>query len=322
MKAARLFGVRDLRVVDTEKPSSDHHSAVVKVASCVLCGSDVHQWDGRHPPSAYPSDFGHETAGMVVEVGSEVRGLSVSDRVTWYLAHGSLAEYFAFAPHEMAVGKLAAHITWEEGATIQLLCAVMRGVVNGKPGPGKRALVLGCGAVGLSVLQCARAMGMDEVIAADLIPFRRSLACQLGASYTVDPSVEGWYNTLSRAGERFHIVYDCMDEDRSPGGDTLDLALRLMDDRGRCVIVGISSRPRTIHTHTILYRGLKIIGAHHQEMARVRELMAMACQWVADGTVSVKPYVTHRFPLAEAQKAVETAAAQADGVLKVAVNLE
>jgi len=50
--------------------------------------------------------------------------------------------------------------------------------------------------------------------------------------------------------------------------------------------------------------------------------MAMACQWVADGTIRVKPYVTHRFPLEEAQKAVETAASQADGVLKVAVDLE
>ena len=322
MKAAQLFGVRDLRIIDTEKPSPDHHSVVVKVACCVLCGSDVHQWDGRHPPSTYPAGFGHETAGTVVEVGSEVRGLSVGDRVTWYLSHGSLAEYFAFAPPEMAVGKLAGHITWEEGATIQLLCAVLRGVVNGKPGPGKRALVLGCGAVGLSVVQCARAMGVGEVVAADLIPFRRDLARRLGASYSADPGDEGWYNTLWRAGERFHIVYDCMDEDRSPGGDTLDLALRLMHDRGRCVIVGISSEPRTIHTHTILSHGLKIIGAHHREMARVRELMAMACQWVADGTIRVKPYVTHRFPLEEAQKAVETAASQADGVLKVAVDLE
>ncbi len=322
MRAARLFGLRDLRAIDTEKPSLEPQSAIVKVASCVLCGSDVHQWDGRHAPASFPVGFGHETSGTVVEVGSAVSGLAVGDRITWYLAHGSLAEYFGFRPAEMAIAKLADHVSWEEGAILQLLCAVVRGVANGKPGPGKRALVLGCGAVGLSAMQCALAMGAEEVAAADLIPFRRQLACQLGACYTVDPGEDGWQRTLLQSGERFDIVYDCMDDDRSPHGDTLDLALPLLHFRGRCVIVGISARPRTLHTSVILHHGLRLIGAHHKNMARVRELMAMVCQWVADGTVLVQPYVTHRFSLDEAQAAVAMAASQADGVLKVAINLE
>jgi L-iditol 2-dehydrogenase len=258
----------------------------------------------------------------VVEVGDEVTSLAVGDRVSWYLAHGSLAEFFAFRPSEMAVAKLPAHLTWEEGATLQLLCAVLRGVANGKPRPGKRALVLGCGAVGLSVLQGALAMGVDEAAAADLIAFRRDLACRLGACYTVDPGDAGWYHTLARAGERFDLVFDCMDEDRSPQGDTLDLALRLLRFRGRAVIVGLSSVPRRLDTSVLVGNGLRLIGAHHRDLARARELMALGCQWVADGALRVQPYVTHRFGLEEAQEALETAASQAEGVLKVAINLE
>ena len=79
----------------------------------------------------------------MTDIGPEVHGLRVGDRVTWYLQHGSLCEYFAIRPSELAVGKLAAHLSWEEGANLQLACAVLRGVDNAEPSPGERALLLG-----------------------------------------------------------------------------------------------------------------------------------------------------------------------------------
>jgi L-iditol 2-dehydrogenase len=321
MRAARLFGPRDLRVIDTEKPLSEPDSVIVEVACCVLCGSDVFQWDGRIPPASYPAGFGHESAGTIVEVGSEVRGLAVGDRVTWYVVHGSLQEYFAFRPEDMAVGKVAPHLTCEEGANVQLVCAVLRGVANGEPAPGKRALVLGCGAVGLSALQGALAMGCDEIVAADLIPFRRDMACRLGASYLVDPGEDGWFQALSKAGERFDIIYDCMDEDRSPNGDTLDLALHLLKPRSPYVALSLSAIPRRLRLATIVNTGMRIVGAHHSDVFQAREFMALACQWVGDGTIDVSSYVTHRFPLERCQEAVEAASSHADGVLKVAVGI-
>ncbi|MBM3498514.1 MAG: zinc-binding dehydrogenase [Armatimonadetes bacterium] len=317
MKAIWLYGPRDARLVATEKPSRKPDEALIRVESCVLCGSDVHQWDGRRFHGPYPHDFGHETAGTVVDVGPAVRGLAVGDRVTWYLQHGSLAEYFAIRPAELAVGKLADHLSWEEGANLQLLCAVLRGVANGEPGPGRRALVLGCGAVGLSALQGALAMGAEEVVAADLIPFRRERALSLGASATVDPGRPGWH---AGAGE-FDLLYDCVDEDRSPQGDTLDLALGLVKPLGCCVVIGLSSELRRIDTSRIVNRGLRLIGAHHANMARCREIMALCCQWVADGTIRVADYVTHRFPIEETQQALELAASQAPGVLKVGIQV-
>jgi len=317
MKAIWLYGPRDARLVDTEKPLRNAGEALIRVECCVLCGSDVHQWDGRRFSGPYPYDFGHETAGTVVEIGPEVRGLSVGDRVTWYLKHGSLAQFCAIRPADLAVGKLADHLSWEEGANLQLLCAVLRGVANGEPGPGKRALVLGCGAVGLSAMQGALAMGVEEVVAADLIPFRREFALRLGASSVTDSGQPGWH---AQVGE-FDIVYDCVDEDRSPNADTLDLALGLVKPLGCCVIIGLSSELRRIDTSRIVNRGIRIIGAHHEDMARCREIMAMCCQWVADGAIRVADYVTHRFPIEETQQALELAASQAPGVLKVGIGV-
>jgi len=317
MKAIWLYGPRDARAVDIDKPSIGPDQALIQVESCVLCGSDVHQWDGRRPGGSYPLALGHETAGRVVEVGPEVRGLAVGDRVTWYLQHGSLAEFLAIRPADLAVGKLAEHLSWEEGANLQLLCAVLRGVANGEPGPGQRALVLGCGAVGLSAMQGALAMGVDEVVAADLIPFRRDLALSLGASSAINPGQAGWHTQL---GE-FDILYDCVDEDRSPNGDTLDRALGIVKYLGCCVIIGLSSALRGNDTSRIVYRGLRVVGAHHTSMARCREIMAMCCQWVADGTIRVADYVTHRFPLEQTQQALEMAASQASGVLKVGIEV-
>ena len=57
MRAILLHGPRDVRLVDTEKPVKNPHSAIVKVEACVLCGSDVHIWDGRHGPASYPHPF-------------------------------------------------------------------------------------------------------------------------------------------------------------------------------------------------------------------------------------------------------------------------
>jgi len=318
MKAIWLFGPSDARLVDTEKPQIDSDSVMVKVESCVLCGSDVHIWDGRHAPAAYPSPFGHETAGTVVEVGESVTGLVVGDRISWWLTHGTLCEYYVLRPSEMAIGKLTAHVTWEEGANIQLLAAVVRGVANSDPAPGQRALVLGCGAVGLSVMQLALAMGVDEVVAAELIPFRREMALKLGASAVVDSGQPGWDADLGP----FDIVYDCMDEDHAPERDTLNTALGTLKEQGSCVIIGISSHAKQVDTSRIVLNGLTIVGAHNHTIAEVRRLMAMCCQWVADGTIKVSDYVTHRFPIEETQKAVETAASQADGILKVAITLD
>ena len=79
---------RDIAVA--EKPQIDSDSVMVKVESCVLCGSDVHIWDGRHAPPAYPSTFGHETAGTIVEVGENVTNLAVGDRISWWLGQKSI----------------------------------------------------------------------------------------------------------------------------------------------------------------------------------------------------------------------------------------
>lgn len=317
MKAIWLFGPRDARLMDVEEPAIGPDEAAINVISCVLCGSDVHQWDGRRFFGTYPHPFGHETAGEVVEVGCNVRSLSVGDRVTWFLKHGSLCERFVVRPGELAIGKVASHLSWEEAASTQLVCAVLRGVANAKVEPGEKVLVLGCGAVGLTAIQGALAMGAHEVIAADLIPFRRHMALALGASAVIDPGQQRWHRDL----ESFNVLFDCVDEDRSPSGDTLNIALGLVKPLGRCVIIGLSSRLRSIDTSRIVDQGITIIGAHHRDLAQARQIMALSCQWVADGTIRVRDYVTHRFPIERTQEALELAASHADGVLKVAITV-
>jgi L-iditol 2-dehydrogenase len=158
---------------------------------------------------------------------------------------------------------------------------------------------------------------VDEVVAGDLIPFRREFALRLGASHGIDPGQEGWHAQL----DPFDMVLDCVDEDRSPRGDTLDLALGLVKPLGCCVVIGLSSRPRRLDTSRIVNRGIRVIGAHHANLARAREIMALSCQWVADGTIRVANYVTHRFPIEETQQALELAASQAEGVLKVGITV-
>src|SRR2546429_2772328 len=83
MKALLLSKYRHLELADLPVPEPGPNEVLIRVAACGICGSDVHGYDGTSGRRIPPIVMGHEAAGIVAAVGSEVSGFAVGDRVTF-----------------------------------------------------------------------------------------------------------------------------------------------------------------------------------------------------------------------------------------------
>src|ERR1700753_765142 len=83
MQALLLKQYRELELTDAERPTVGPNDVLVQVAACGICGSDVHGYDGSSGRRIPPIVMGHEAAGVVAAVGSDVTSLALGDRVTF-----------------------------------------------------------------------------------------------------------------------------------------------------------------------------------------------------------------------------------------------
>ena len=221
----------ELRIEDVEIAAPRPDEVLVRVAACGLCHSDVHVLDG-HLPAALPAVIGHECAGIVEAVGSEVTNVGVGDHVvtctsqfcgscprcrdgeTWLCARrraigrgagdpplswsnqplyplgslGGLAEQMLV--HRNAVVAVPKEVPLDRAALLG--CAVLTGVgsvINGaRVRVGETVAVIGCGGVGLNVVQGARLAGAERIFAVDTEPAKLELARRFGATDVVDAS--------------------------------------------------------------------------------------------------------------------------------------
>ena len=216
MRAAQLYGVRNLRVEDVAAPSIRAPDEVLlRIRACGICPSDLRTYmgtgklKGQLPHSMIP---GHEWAGEVVEVGAEVKGFKLGDRVvpSWRVdcghcffcgqglfnycedpAHarvrGGFCEY-GVAPAS-SLRNVSDNVSFEEATFAEPLACCINGISRSRVRLGDDVLVLGAGPIGLLHLQLALLLGA-RVIVSEPVAVRRDMASQLGAHDLIDPSVE------------------------------------------------------------------------------------------------------------------------------------
>lgn len=220
----------EIETVTLDDPAPDE--VRISVVGSGLCHTDLHFFDG-HLTLPPPVVGGHEVAGVIVEVGSEVQGVRVGDHVinsssthcdscyrcgrgqTWLcdrklhpgrrtaaepkLRSGNtpiagVAGMNGFAEqilsHHSAVVAIDPDMPLDRAALIG--CAVMTGVgavINAaRVRPGETCVVIGCGGIGLNVVQGARLSGAGRIIAVDMQPSKLELAAKFGATDTVNPA--------------------------------------------------------------------------------------------------------------------------------------
>lgn len=215
MNALLLSEYKHLSVTTLPVPEPAPTDVLVQVAACGICGSDVHGFDGTSGRRIPPIVMGHEAAGVVAAVGSEVSQFAVGDRVTFdstvycgvcafcrkgeinlcddrqvvgvscgdYSRAGAFAEYVAVP--ERIVYKLPDTLGFAEAAMLEAVSVALHAVAVSKLEGGETALVIGAGMIGLLTLQAARAAGCSRVFVADIDATRLKAAAELGADKTL-----------------------------------------------------------------------------------------------------------------------------------------
>ena len=211
MLVAVYYNNHDVRIQELPKPEIGDDEVLVKVMASGICGSDVTEW--YRVPKA-PKILGHEATGVIEQVGSEVAGWKVGDRV--FVSHhvpcgkcryclrgnhtacetlhttnyfpGGFAQYIR-VPRinvESGVYKLPVGMSFEAGTFIEPLACVVRGQRLAGIQPDDVVLVIGSGVSGILHVQLAKRNGVKRVVVADINGYRLGLAEKFGADFTVD----------------------------------------------------------------------------------------------------------------------------------------
>lgn len=327
MKAALFYGSdRPVGVVEVPTPEPGPGEVRVRVAGCGVCHTDLHYLDHGTPTFKEPPIIlGHEISGTIDGLGDGVDELTEGDPVllaavtscgrcgacrigreniceqgTMFGNHrdGGYAEY-VIAPAKDTY-RLPEEIPLVDGSIIaDAVTTPYHAVVHrGRVQPSDWVVVIGCGGVGLNVVQVARAMG-GRVIAVDLVAEKLAWAERLGATHTIDSSTvervdkEVRKVTGGGADVAFEVVGRAV---------TQELALGCLRTGGRLVLVGYSPETMSLNAGRVMFRELEVVGSlgcRPIDYPRVIEL-------VREGRIRLDGLVTHRFPLDDIEEAFDT----------------
>jgi 2-desacetyl-2-hydroxyethyl bacteriochlorophyllide A dehydrogenase len=271
--------------------------------------------------------LGHEFSGDVAEVGGDVGGLQVGDRVTG-ISLGANAEYLKIpAPMAQALLPLPPEVGYEEAATNEPLANSVHAVGLASPVDGETAVVIGAGIIGLGIVQVLKTVASTRIIVVDLSDTRLAMARRLGADAVINAASEDPYQkALEITGSTpvsfspgpaagVDIVFDCAGVSREHAGPTtLEQALMMVKENGRVVLVAVSERPFELDFNLIMRKGVRLFGSwawSFEEFAQALELMG-------SGKVNRRQLITHEFPLDRAGEAYETQL-KADKAIKVLI---
>lgn len=322
MKAAVLRGLRELVVVDdAPMPPIGPKDILLRSRACGICGTDVHIYDGEFFPT-YPLVQGHELAGEVAAVGSEVTTLAVGDKVmvdptvTCDDCHFCMTQRQNHCLNWNAVGvtrdggfgeyvRVPARncyrfdrVSFSEAAFTEPLACVVFGQDRARIDIGSEVLILGAGPIGQLQLQASRANGAASVTVVDTVESKLDMARRFGAANTViaDNAMDDKLRKIARYG--FDVVIDATGSPRA-----VQAALRHIAPGGRFLVFGVCSPDATIEIKPfdIYRRDLEIIGSF-----AIRRTYDRAFKLMEAGVVQVKELIAEAMPVEELARGLET----------------
>jgi (R,R)-butanediol dehydrogenase / meso-butanediol dehydrogenase / diacetyl reductase len=211
MKQIMLHGKDDWRLDDIPEPEPGPRDALVRVAACGICGTDVSYVHMGMTPG-HPIPLGHEMAGVVEWVGDEVASVGAGDRVVvcpkgdGESPMGTGGDQGGLTPllhvPEAANGRRLFRVPDDMALTTaalaEPLAVGMQAVNQSEAEPGERVAVFGCGPIGLMAIATLADRGVDDVVAIDLSPARLDLAKEMGAAHVLDPGEVDVWEELKR----------------------------------------------------------------------------------------------------------------------------
>ena len=211
MKQIMLHGANDWRLDDIPEPEPGPRDALVRIAACGICGTDTSYIHMGMTPGR-PIPLGHEMAGTVEWVGTEVDGMAVGDKVVVRPsdagqgpmgtggAQGGLTPllHVPEAADGTRLFKVPEGISLTTAALTEPAAVGMQSVNQSEAKPGDKVVVFGCGPIGLFALATLADRGVTDTVAVDLSPARLELATTVGAAHTLNPGTDDVWAELKR----------------------------------------------------------------------------------------------------------------------------
>ena len=333
MKAAVLEALDNLVLREVPTPDIDDDSALLKVESVAVCGSDLRIMHHGNPRVVTPAILGHEIAGTVVAAGRNVSRVAVGQRVAigadvpcgkcrWcrngfgnncsinyavgYQIPGGFAEYMKLDRlllEEGPVTPFSQALGFDRAALAEPLACAINGLELAGLSLGKTVAIIGLGPIGCMMIDLARRMGAVRVICAQ----RSRLRMEIAREYCADAYI---------ASEDEDVVARCLEETGGEGPDIVmttcgaveahEQAIAMVAHRGVVNLfggLGKDARPMSVLSNLIHYKECMVTGSH----GCVPRHHEMAVRLLESGAVRVDPLITHRFPLDSVNEAFATA---------------
>ena len=323
MKVARLHGVGDIRVADEDRPSPGAGESLVRVTAVGLCGSDLHWFtDGGIGDAqlTHPLVLGHEFAGVVEGGPDDGRRVAVDPArpcgacQQCLEGNRNLCPSVRFAGHGSNDGGLREFLAWPtallhpvpdslsdaDAAMLEPLGVALHAHDLGKPRVGGVVAVIGCGPIGLCLVQLARAAGARQVVAVEPLRHRREAAGVMGADVVLDADADNVHAALAAAtgGRGVDVAFEAAGNDAG-----VALAVAAARPGGRVILAGIPGQDSTTFPASVARRkGLTL-----KLSRRMKDTYPRATRLAEKGLVDLAPIVSHTFPLERADEAFRAA---------------
>lgn len=340
MKAALLYGVRDLRIETVDKPTVGVGEVLVRVKAATTCGTDLKIFQRGYVEGviALPTVFGHEWAGEVVEVSEELswpkKGMRVRagnsapclrcrmcqkgdynlcEDMMWLW--GAYAEYIKVPSRMVTVNmqEIPSHLTFEEAAITEPLACVLHGVEKANVKFGDTVAIIGAGPIGLLHLLVAKRMGTEKVVVSDLVEERLQVAQKLGAEIINAKQDDPIKKTKEfTEGYGADVVIEAIG---LPA--TWEQALKMVRKGGTVLEFG-GCPPGTeikVETELLHYGQVTVLGTFHATPLHFRKALNL----ISSRTIDVRPLITQKMSIEKIKDAFETLITSKKDI-KIAIN--
>ncbi|HEY6649250.1 MAG TPA: zinc-binding dehydrogenase [Mycobacterium sp.] len=322
MKVSVVTAPGETQVVDAPKPTVGPADVLVKIRACGICGTDtlfismggIPGHDGGMP-------IGHEPAGEVVEIGSDVVGIAVGDHVVVNpmaapngiigngAPSGALSEYLLLenAVRGTSLEVVPDHIPFEVAALNEPMAVARHGVNRCEPKPSDKVLIFGAGPIGLGATIAFKSLGVSHVVVADLIPARLEKALKVGADAVINSAEEDVAaRLLELHGEGASMFGGKADTDiyfdAAGAPVVVETALAAAKTGARLGVVAVHKQPVSVDFLNLMSNEITIVGSmgYPEEIFEVTE--DLIANWEKYAVI-----ISHTIPFDDVNDALKTA---------------
>ncbi len=340
MKAVLFYAPGDIRFEEVPRPTAGRGEVVVQVKAALTCGTDLKTYKRGHPVMIQkaPTVFGHELAGVIAELGPDVEGFSVGQRVVaansapcnhcFYcrkgrhslcenleFLNGSYAEFITIPARIVKQNLLPIPhgVTFRQAALVEPLACIVHGIERSKIQLGDTVCIIGQGPIGLMFTRLAKLKGA-WVIAVDRVPFRLEKALQFGADEIVAASaVPDTVEAVRSLTPEWRGVDVAIEAVGLP--ETWEQAVAMTRPGGLVNLFGgcKAGSHIKVDTRRLHYDELEIIGVFHHTPRYIRTALSL----ISSGQIDADALITHEMPLERLEEALQLVAS--GEALKVAI---